>query len=378
VNTGSGKSSVSKELPNDQQNPQSGKQEENPPPFWALFVTIDHGIVYQDSSGKIILANPAAERILGLTVGQMMGRESMDPRWKAIREDGSDFPGESHPAMISLKTGKPVKNVLMGVFNPFKGEQRWIRVNSVPLFKNGERKPYQVYTTFEDVTDTLLIEEQRKTSQRELELYTYLMQHDLRNDLQIILTNIEAIELLENYNSANLPVFLRSIRASSERMTNLLKIIDFLKESEETGLVAMLQKIANRSEEVHPGLKVIVESELSTNDVRIPSNHLLSTVFYNLIRNAARYCGKNVVVNIRITDQDGHIIVRVSDNGPGIPESIRPTLFEIGTSTNGGGLGLYLSKQIMEAYKGAITLDDSTPEKGATFLLTLPSDWFPG
>jgi two-component system sensor histidine kinase QseC len=138
----------------------------------------------------------------------------------------------------------------------------------------------------------------------------------------------------------------------------------------------MLQRLATRSEEVHPGLKVIVESNLLTNDVRIPSNHLLSTVFYNLIRNSSKYCGANVVVSILITEQDGLVVVRVSDNGPGIPESIRSTLFERGTSTNGGGLGLYLSKQIMITYKGDLILDASKPGEGAVFLLTLPSKWY--
>ena len=77
-----------------------------------------------------------------------------------------------------------------------------------------------------------------------------------------------------------------------------------------------------------------------------------------------------------ITEQDGHVIVRVSDNGSGIPEQVRSTLFERGTSTNGGGLGLYLSKQIMHAYNGTISLGESKPGEGAVFLLTLPPAWY--
>ena len=375
MSKGPSESSAGNELLNGQQTSAPENSEEHPAPFWALFDTLEQGVVYQDSTGKILLANSSAERILGLTVNQMMGRESIDPRWKAVKEDGSEFPGESHPAMIALKTGKPVNNVIMGVFNPFKGEQRWISVNAVPLFKNEERKPYQVYSTFDDITDSINLEAERRTNQRELELYTYLMQHDLRNDIQIILSSAEAIGLLESYTDVNLPILLRSIRAASERMTNLLNVINTADESEETNLITMLQRIAFRSEEVHAGLKVVVESKLTSDDVRIPSNHLLSTVFYNLIRNAARYCRENVVVNITITEQDGLVIVRVYDNGPGIPESIRSSLFERGTSTNGGGLGLYLSSQIMNAYKGTITLDESKSGEGAAFLLTIPSAW---
>jgi PAS domain-containing protein len=83
----------------------------------------------------------------------MTGRTSLDPRWKAIHEDGSEFLGESHPAMVALNTGERVKDALMGVFNPEKETYRWINVNAVPVYREGEEKPYQVYTTFEDITE---------------------------------------------------------------------------------------------------------------------------------------------------------------------------------------------------------------------------------
>lgn len=66
--------------------------------------------------GNIIAANPSAERILDLTVDQMMGRSSVDPRWKSIHEDGSDYPGETHPSMVALQTGKAVTGAIMGRF----------------------------------------------------------------------------------------------------------------------------------------------------------------------------------------------------------------------------------------------------------------------
>ena len=53
-----------------------------------LFETMDQGVAYQSADGVIISANPAAEKILGLTLDEMRGKTSMDPAWKAIREDG--------------------------------------------------------------------------------------------------------------------------------------------------------------------------------------------------------------------------------------------------------------------------------------------------
>jgi len=124
-----------------------------------LFETMAQGVVYQDKDGKIISANPAAERILGLTLDQMQGRKSIDPRWRAIHEDGSDFPGDTHPAMIALKTGKEINNVKMGVFNPALEEFRWINISARLRFRSGEDAPIQVYTTFDDFTERKQMEQ---------------------------------------------------------------------------------------------------------------------------------------------------------------------------------------------------------------------------
>uniref|UniRef100_A0A7C4RRK6 PAS domain S-box protein n=1 Tax=Desulfatirhabdium butyrativorans TaxID=340467 RepID=A0A7C4RRK6_9BACT len=125
--------------------------------YRALFETMAQGVVYQDRDGHIIDANPAAERILGLSIDQMKGRTSMDPRWKAVREDGTPLPGELHPAMVALRTGKPVLGYVMGVYSPKFDGHRWILVNATPEFKPGESEPFRVYATFEDMTDRLNI-----------------------------------------------------------------------------------------------------------------------------------------------------------------------------------------------------------------------------
>ena len=118
----------------------------------SLFESMLQGVVYQDADGHIIAANRSAERILGLTLDEMTGRTSMDPRWRAVREDGTPFPGEEHPANMALRTGRPVKDMIMGVFNPRREEMRWITIIAVPQFRPGGNRPHQVFTTFIDIT----------------------------------------------------------------------------------------------------------------------------------------------------------------------------------------------------------------------------------
>jgi PAS domain S-box-containing protein len=119
--------------------------------YKAIIAAMQEGLVVQDAQGTILQCNAAAERILGLTVDQMRGRTSLDPRWRSIHEDGSPFPGETHPAMVTLRTGQPQHQVIMGVHKP-DGALTWISINSQPLFQPGQSTPSAAVTTFTDIT----------------------------------------------------------------------------------------------------------------------------------------------------------------------------------------------------------------------------------
>ncbi len=120
-----------------------------------LFETMPLGVVYQDADGMILSANPAAEKILGLSLKQMQGKTSLNPSWKMIREDRSVVSEEEHPAMVSLRTGRKTGPVVRGLFHPHKNTYVWLRITVVPLFQQGEDKPFQVYATFEDVSERI-------------------------------------------------------------------------------------------------------------------------------------------------------------------------------------------------------------------------------
>ncbi|MBF0572753.1 MAG: PAS domain-containing protein [Desulfamplus sp.] len=130
--------------------------------YRTLFETMTPGVVYQDSYGKIISANPSAEKLLGLTFDQLSERTSMDPRWQTIREDGTPVSGEEHPSMIALATGKRVNNVILGVYNPLEDTTKWLNVSAIPLYREEEDRPYQVYATFDDISELVEIKKKMK------------------------------------------------------------------------------------------------------------------------------------------------------------------------------------------------------------------------
>ncbi|MDD5094655.1 MAG: PAS domain S-box protein [Dehalococcoidia bacterium] len=210
-----------------------------------LFDTMAQGVVYHDSTGKITSANPAAERIIGLTLDQMQGRTPIDPGWKTLHEDGTDFPGATHPATVSRRTGKPVNNVIMGVFNPADEQYHWISVSAVPQFNPGEDKPCQVYTTFTDITERKRMEQELAEKNRQL---------DLKNaDLQLRIDEISkaraySVNLLSNMVDGFVVVDMKGTLIDVNDA--YLKMLGFSKREEVVGLPAIqvMSMVAEPSE----------------------------------------------------------------------------------------------------------------------------------
>ena len=79
-------------------------------------------------------------------------RTSIDVRWDVVHEDGSPFPCDTHPAMLALRTGQAVTNVVMG-FYAQNGSVRWLLVNAAPVCDLNTGQVQQAVATFVDITD---------------------------------------------------------------------------------------------------------------------------------------------------------------------------------------------------------------------------------
>jgi diguanylate cyclase (GGDEF)-like protein/PAS domain S-box-containing protein len=133
----------------------AGDRRRPAPEFQTILSALEEGVLVQDASGGVRSANPAAERMLGLTAEELAGGRR--PDWELIHEDGTPFPPEEQPARLCLTTGRAQPGVIIGLSSP-DGSTRWIRISTVPLFDPATGRASAVVSSFADVSAQLLAE----------------------------------------------------------------------------------------------------------------------------------------------------------------------------------------------------------------------------
>lgn len=174
--------------------------------YRSIVAALSEGVVFQDRQGRIIDWNAKAEEILGLPGDRLIGMTSFDPEWVAIREDGTVLDGSEHPAMVTLRTGKPCANVVMGLKRP-DDSVRWLEINTEPLVKEGETAPHAAVASFNDITER---KEAEEALQRSEERYALAARFGRTAAWEIVPEDgqIYADENLTSLsgNSANMPI----------------------------------------------------------------------------------------------------------------------------------------------------------------------------
>ncbi|MGY5876125.1 MAG: HAMP domain-containing sensor histidine kinase [Candidatus Thorarchaeota archaeon] len=217
------------------------------------------------------------------------------------------------------------------------------------------------------ITQRMVIQHQKET-----ELYATLLRHDLSNDLQALTGYVETALMFSNDIPENVLGLLQSARVAGIRMSRLIKAFAAKRVSEPVELAALIRSLASDAEMAHRGLKVKVDVPSEVGSLRTYGSALLPAAFENLFRNAHEYAGPNPVVEIRMGRIDNDALILFSDNGNGIPPDVRERIFTRGVTDSDRGLGLYLTRTILRACGGDITLLDETAGKGARFRITIP------
>ena len=106
---------------------------------------------------------------------------------------------------------------------------------------------------------------------------------------------------------------------------------------------------------------------------------LIVQVIINIVNNAIKYTQEHSRIEISYEQAGNKLLVKVADNGPGVPDDQKEKIFdifysggnEVSDKSRSSGLGLYLCRTIVEAHQGEIYVSDNDPH-GAVFTFTLP------
>lgn len=232
-------------------------------------------------------------------------------------------------------------------------EVRWMWGFSSPFELDGE-----IYAlgNWIDVTKTKRLENELRKRVEYLSILNNILRHDIGNALAIF--------------SAALELGDERIRLfAQEKVEYLKKLISYVKALESAMEFNKPINLANIVKDIAERYRI----ETKVEEVFVYANEGLSSVLENIVTNAFIHGGENVKVVIEVYKDDKWVICRISDDGKGIPDEIKPKIFEKGFSTSGStGMGLFIAKWLIESYGGKIEVKDNKP-KGTIFELKLPS-----
>jgi len=221
------------------------------------------------------------------------------------------------------------------------------------------------------------IEQSKRTLEsrrRELEIYTSLLRHDLANDIQMVLGGLELAQMSSEDQNKKQLAFIESTLAAAERMRSLIHVFSLTEDELDEDIVTVLQTISKRAEIAFKGLTVDINFQSALRPRKFYYGKLTALAFENLLRNTAQHAGDSPTVRIHIKETETHLDIVFEDDGPGINEKIRNQLFGRGVTTGskGRGVGLYLTRAIIESEGGTIELIDCE-KSGCRFNIKLPA-----
>ena len=346
----------------------------------AMISSVGDGLVATDRNGKILLMNPAAEKMLLQNAKDVIGKEYVKVVPAADKE-GRIIPSEKRPLHAVLREGKSFTNHSANYYVRKNGSKFPAAITTSPI--KYQNSIIGAIITFRDVTHEKEVD-RMKTE------FISLASHQLRTPLSAISW---LVELLLNGDAGKLnrqqADLLGDIYQSNKRMIQLVG--DLLNISRmETGRIIIEPKpthLGQLLEEVLKELKAKINSKRQKlvisyhpdlSKINIDPN-LIRAVYLNLISNAIKFTPENGEITIIISKKGNNIISQITDSGWGIPKSEQRKVFQkfyrgsnvVKRVFEGTGLGLYLVKSIIDASCGKIWFK-SQKDKGTTFWFSLP------
>ena len=316
-----------------------------------------------DLDGTILAANGTVAQSFGASEAELVGQELS--RW--VPDDVAA--NRIEQCKRAVTAGSAV------TFQDSIGMRHFHNI-AVPLTTTGKVDSVQLVTR----EITLQKHHERKLARKseKFAMINRLVRHDINNDVQLLMgwadlikdhvdeAGMETVERLDDTSAhiAELTSIARDFVESLEDDTEI--------RLERAELDRLLDAEVEKKRTTHDDARFVVEDLPA---VRVRANPLLASVFGNLLSNAVRHnhtAAPEVHVGYETTDD--RVRVWVADNGPGVPDERKETIFgkgNMGPESPGTGIGLHLVYTLVDQYGGDVWVEDNEP-RGAVFVVDLP------
>lgn len=344
--------------------------------YKTLFEILPLGISITDERGNVVEANPASERILGLSLTEHTTRKYDAPEWQLVRPDATPMPASEFPSVIALRENRIIKNCEAGVV---KGESEiaWISITAAPIPLPG----YGVAIAYTDMTE-------RKQVERMKDEFISVVSHELRTPLTSLRGALGLLStgLLGGLSEKGQQMLEFAV-ADTDRLTRLVNdILDL--ERLKLGKITLTQQICDAADLIRQVVELMqpiaqkAKVTLSVVPVSLrvwADGDRIIQVLTNLLGNAIKFSSQGATVCLSVEAQGNQILFQVKDRGRGIPAEKLEIIFEpfqqVDASDSrhegGTGLGLAISRSIVKQHGGNIWAE-SVLGHGSSFCFILP------
>lgn len=336
----------------------------------AVIRSIAEGLLVVDSSGKVVMMNPAAEKLLGTAKKDKIGKPILE-----------DLKAEQLVALIKGAPGKEDREIEL---NSQENTKKILRASSA-VVEDENGKTVGMVSVLSDIT------KQRELDKLKSDFISNVT-HELRTPLiatqkAVTLLLTKSLGYISNAQENFLTVADKNLKRLSHLINDLLDLSKL--ESGKLELIkepALVNSIADSTVDDlsswADAKKIKIEKEYQENlpTVNVDSDRITQALT-NLIGNAIKYTPEKGNITIKaFLEEDGKVVeVNVIDTGPGIPNKDLTKIFDkfyqagerTMTDVSGTGIGLTIAKEIVESHGGKIWAE-SEEGKGAKFAFTLP------
>ena len=350
--------------------------------FMSMIHDMNIGVGLYDKETKPLLCNRIAYELLGLTESQFLGKAAYDPGWRIVHRDGSEFKNENFPIPMAIKTGKPVRQSVMGVHRPTQKDFVWLLVDAEPIFDSSGQFLH-VICTYSDITElrkiqdtltekntilTTLADELKGKNERLLE-FAQIVSHNLRSPISSI---VSLLELFENSDDATQLEITQHIRnVSTKALLTIDELNQVLKIQQEDNISTAnvdLNRLLDHTMDLQKGAVLDSGTEISRDfqirEIEYPPIYLES-IFLNLLSNSLKYRAEERQCKVSVKsyhDEHGQVVLEWEDNGIGIDTAKHKNdLFKLGkifhSNEDSRGVGLFLIKNQVDVMGGKIHVE---------------------